>query len=349
MDNTKNSKALSFFEQHAFAILLMLWLLFGCLAIVGVFFSLSKFSDANETSPKSVLDYLNVSYVAAGALFTGFAFAITYLSLKHQSSELKKQNERLEKQISIDVFSDAFGHVLDVDKFREAKKYIYSNQFREAVDELVSSRSQNIKQLIHAERSDFEEKKQHINQSGDNEESKKNRIAGEIINHNNALRKIRNSDEYKATERQFCIEDFKRIIISTTPINEKGDTSYEKKNESNQKDASVNDASAHGMIVYFCDRMEYLGFIHYTYNSKEEIGEKELYLIIDYFGYDIINTFEKLKPFIHANREEKNSGNPYYHFEFLYLLASQRKNNYLQECENELKRLSKKSNNQQIK
>lgn len=341
MNKEKIPKALSFFERHAFLILLVLWLLFGCLALIGVFFSLSRFTDANEGSPKSVFDYLNASYAAAGALFTGFAFAITYLSLKHQKDELQKQNERLEKQISIDVFSDAFGHVLDVDKFREAKKYIYSNQFREAVDELVSSRSQNIKQLIHAEQSDLEEKKQHINQSADDEESKKNRMAGEIINHNNALWKIRISDEYKATERQFCVEDFKRIILSTTPTNEKGDTSHEKKNTSNQNDASINDASAYGMIVYLCDRMEYLGFIHYTYNSKEEKGEKELNLILDYFGYDIINTFEKLRPFIHANREEKNSGNPYYHFEFLYLLASQRKTNYLQECENELKRLSK--------
>ena len=334
MDKIKIPKALSFFEKHSLVILLVLWLLFGCLAVMGMLFSLSKYTDANEADSKSILDYLNVSYVAAGALFTGFAFVITYLSLKQQSTELKNQNERLEKQISIDVFSDAFGHVLDVDKFREAKKFIYSNQFREAVDELVSSRSQNIKQLIHAENAELEEKKQHINQSNDDEESKKIRTAGVIINHNDALRRIRTSDEYKATEKQFCIEDFKRISIRTTTSNEKEVVTKPNKD-------SVNDASAYEMINYFCDRMEYLGFIHYTHKEKGEEKEKENYnLILDYFGYDIIATFKKLKPFIYANRQEKNSGNPYYHFEFLYLLAIQRKTEYIKECENELKELN---------
>lgn len=332
MDKTKIPKALSFFEKHSLVILLVLWLLFGCLAVMGMLFSLSKYTDANKTDPKSILDYLNVSYVAAGALFTGFAFVITYLSLKQQSTELKNQNERLEKQISIDVFSDAFGRVLDVDKFREAKKFIYSNQFREAVDELVSLRSQKIKQLIHAENAELEEKKQHINQSGDDEESKKVRIAGVIINHNNALRQIRNSDEYRATEKQFCIEEFKRINIRTT-------TSDEKEVVTKPNKDSVNDASAYEMINYFCDRMEYLGFIHYTYKME---GEENYNLILDYFGYDIIATFNKLKPFIYANRQEKNSGNPYYHFEFLYLLAIQRKPEYIKECENELKELNNK-------
>lgn len=91
MDKTKIPKALSFFEKHAFAILLILWLLFGCIALIGVFFSFSRFTDANEGSPKSVFDYLNASYAAAGALFTGFAFAITYLSLKHQKNELQNK------------------------------------------------------------------------------------------------------------------------------------------------------------------------------------------------------------------------------------------------------------------
>lgn len=326
MDKTKIPKALSFFEKHAFAILLILWLIFGCLALIGVFFSLSRFNDENQACPKSVLDYLNASYAAAGALFTGFAFAVTYLSLKHQSTELKNQNKRLEKQISIDVFSDAFGHVLDVDRFREAKKFIYSNQFREAVDELVSSKSQKIKQLIHAENAELEEKKQHINQSAVDEESKKARIASAIINHNNALSQIRSSDEYKATEKQFCIEDFKRIKIRTA-----SSTENEVVTKSNKD--SVNDAYAYEMTNYFCDRMEYLGFIHYTYKKE---GEENYNLILDYFGYDIIATFKRLKPFIYANRQEKNSGNPYYHFEFLYLLAIQRKKEYIQECENEL-------------
>ena len=320
MNKEKTTEALSFFEQHAFAIWLILWLLFGCIALIGVFFSFSRFTDANEGSPKSVFDYLNASYAAAGALFTGFAFVITYLSLKHQKDELQKQNARLEKQISIDVFS---------------------NQFREAVDELVSSRSQKIKQLIHAKQTDFEEKKKHINQSDDNEESKKSRIAAEIISHNEALREIRISDEYKATERQFCIEDFKRIKLPTTSNDgENRAENNDKVSKSNKDD--VSDASAYSMIIYFYDRMEYLGFIHYTYNnSGKDKCKNDANLILDYFGYDIINTFGKLKPFVHANREESNSGNPYYHFEFLYLLAIKRKKDYIKECEDELTRISK--------
>lgn len=323
-----------------FIILTLLWLGFGYLAYRGISIPELQRADNDTKTAKTMLDYLNASYVAAGALFTGLAFTITFLNLKHQKEELQNQNERLSQQISIDVFSDAFGHVLEVDRFRESKKYILSNQFKEAVDDLVSHKSPSIKFLIDQANAEFQSRKREIEQ-GNDKESIDERISMEREKHNKVLLGIRKSCDYKATMEQLCIEDFKKTKVSIISTEEE----YDKQNESNLKNEDkTNDASNYQMILYFCDRMEYLGFIYNTYcNSAGNTGndDKNRNLILDYFGFDIINTFEILKPFIHANREESNSGNPYYHFEFLYLLATKRKKDYLKDCEDELIRLSK--------
>lgn len=323
MDNTKISKALSFFEKHAFTILLILWLVFGCLALIGVFFSLSRFNDANHTCPKSVLDYLNVSYAAAGALFTGFAFAITYLSLKHQKNELQKQNERLGKQISLDVFTDAFGHVLDSDNFREVKKYIYSNQFKEDVDTLVSMFSNSIREILLGYRKSFDQKIQEL-QNKYKDESIRQKIDVAEKEYADKLIAIRKTDEYKDVKNKLSIEDFRKI---KSPIRHK-----KGKNDKNGETVKYTSAS-YERIKYFCDRMEYLGIIHFTYNDSfvhETSTQNDRFLIINYFGSDIISTYEILKTFIQTSQKEENKGNKYYNFTRLYNLAKERQNDYIE-------------------
>ena len=63
------------------------------------------------------------------------------------------------------------------------------------------------------------------------------------------------------------------------------------------------------------------------------------FIILDYFGFDIINTFEKLKPFIFASRITKNKGNPYYQYEILYMLAKKRQDDYLNGVKDKLNKL----------
>lgn len=313
-------------------LLIILWICFGYVAFKEISNPELQCTNNSDKVPKAILDYLNTSYVAAGALFTGFAFVITYSSLRHQKEELQNQNRRLAQQISIDIFSDAFGHVLDVDRFREAKKYIYSNQFKEAVDELVSRKSPSIKYLINKANAEFEEKKDSI-RNCDNKDNIDEKISIERKGHNNILLGIRKSYDYNSTMENLCIDDFKEIKSPVIYTNDKENESYPDKDK-------TKDVSAYQMILYFCDRMEYLGVIYNTYSNSTEKDNINRNLILDYFGFDIIHAFEILRPFIFANRKENNKGNPYYKFELLYLFAVNRRNEYIQECETELKKLN---------
>ena len=132
-----------------------LWSIFGCIAYVVLPIDCFQKTIGEGEYAKTYVDYLNVFYVAASALFTGLAFAITFCSLYTQQKELKEQKEQLQKenlylsqQISLGVFTNAFRHILDNEKFREAKKYLYSNSFDRDVDFLVSNRCGKIQQAI---------------------------------------------------------------------------------------------------------------------------------------------------------------------------------------------------------
>lgn len=76
-----------------------------------------------------ILEYYNVSFLSASALFTGLAFIATFLSLFYQSKSLKVQ-------LNLEVFSKTMHSLMDSDRFRECKKYIYSNQLRVDINEV---------------------------------------------------------------------------------------------------------------------------------------------------------------------------------------------------------------------
>ncbi|MBR1991166.1 MAG: hypothetical protein IJ986_02705 [Bacteroidales bacterium] len=94
----------------AMVVVFMLWLLF--LLIPG----------SQLIAGKVVCDSVNAAYVMAGALFTGLAFAATYISLL-------MQNKRLKEQLEMDTLSNSISLILNSDRFRESRKYVLSKTF----------------------------------------------------------------------------------------------------------------------------------------------------------------------------------------------------------------------------
>lgn len=104
---TKHSKSPLFW-----IVTITLWLLFLCI----------PFILAHTHENKEIVDFLNVSFLAASALFTAFAFAATYLSLV-------QQKEVLNKQIDLNVFTDTIRVIMHSDRFLECRNYILSDCF----------------------------------------------------------------------------------------------------------------------------------------------------------------------------------------------------------------------------
>lgn len=287
-----------------------LWSIFGCIAYVVLPIDCFQKTIGEGEYAKTYVDYLNVFYVAASALFTGLAFAITFCSLYTQQKELKEQKEQLQKgnlylsqQISLGVFTNAFRHVLDNEKFREAKKYLYSNSFYRDVDFLVSNRCSKIQQAIDDNATNYKKLDEETNTTIFSPLEKQ---------YQENLEKIRGTNDYKNVLKELTIENFRDV---KTPIVINGKVSYT--------------SASYERIKYVCDRMEYLGKIHFTYFNKNN-SENELtgnYLIVDYFGYDIIRSYEKLKQFI-ENVQKGKGGNPYFNFTYLYNCAIDRQKEY---------------------
>ena len=296
-----------------------LWSIFGCIAYVVLPIDCFQKTIGEGEYAKTYVDYLNVFYVAASALFTGLAFAITFCSLYTQQKELKEQKEQLQKenlylsqQISLGVFTNAFRHVLDNEKFREAKKYLYSNSFDRDVDFLVSNRCSKIQQAIDDNATNYKKLDEETNTTIFSPLEKQ---------YQENLEKIRGTNDYKNVLKELTIENFRDV---KTPIVINGKVSYT--------------SASYERIKYVCDRMEYLGKIHFTYfnknNSENELTDK--YLIVDYFGYDIIKSYEELQSFI-ANMQEGDSGNQYFNFTYLYNCAKNRQDDYMTDMKQTLK------------
>lgn len=297
-------------KRFVLLVVVILWASFGFLAYKALPVDVFQKYNGNNRNPKIYIDYLNVFYVAASALFTGLAFAGTIFTLYKQQDELKEQKEQLQKenlylsqQISLGVFTNAFRHVLDNEKFREAKKYLYSNSFDRDVDFLVSNRCSKIQQAIDDNATNYKKLDEETNTTIFSPLEKQ---------YQENLERIRKNDDYKIVLKKLTIENFREI---KTPILINGKVSY--------TDASYE------RIKYVCDRMEYLGKIQFTYfnknNSENELTDK--YLIVDYFGYDIIKSYEELQSFI-ANMQDGKNGNPYFNFIYLYNCAIDRQKEY---------------------
>ncbi|MBP5535662.1 MAG: hypothetical protein J6X62_02600 [Bacteroidales bacterium] len=76
---------------------------------------------------------------------------------------------------------------------------------------------------------------------------------------------------------------------------------------------------SYNKIRYVFSRMEYLGVL------SEERGVEAL--LLDYYGYTILSTYERLMPIIEKTRRDTNSNMLYCHFVNLYNLAEKKRKN----------------------
>lgn len=260
-DMKKHTKLKDYIKAKPFLFVFGGW----CLAfIIPLLF---KPGDINRNE-KDTLNFYEVSFLSASALFTGIAFAVTYLSLKDQKENLNKQIGLLEKQTKMDVFSDV-SEELGAEDFKECRKYINSSSYKNDIE--------RIKQLTKKE--------------------------------------------------EISLQDFKN-------------TCYEKDDAYNfDEKEKLYLRNNYNMIIRFCSKMEYLGFIYY-YSSTN--------IIVDYYGRTILNMYRRLKPLIEIKKDDKTDY-IYFYFAYLYNYAEKRKDNYYKERENEIRKfVSEKSNNQQI-
>lgn len=109
------NKRFTFYTILAIMVVVVLWLLF---LIIPYFHLIAN---------KIICDSFNAAYVMAGALFTGLAFAATYVSLL-------MQNKALKEQLAMDTLSNTIDLILDSDRFRESRKYVMSKTFYNHVE-----------------------------------------------------------------------------------------------------------------------------------------------------------------------------------------------------------------------
>lgn len=74
---------------------------------------------------------------------------------------------------------------------------------------------------------------------------------------------------------------------------------------------------SYNKIRYFFSRMEYLGVL------AEERGVETL--ILEYYGYTIISTYERLLPIIRKDNDERKNNELYSHYKKMYTLAQKKK------------------------
>lgn len=113
---------------------LIIWIISTALVLllVWIAFFIVPFRISHTHKNAEIVDYINVSFVSAGALFTAFAFAATFLSLLHQ-------HQTLNRQINLSVFSDTIRMIMDSDRFLECRAHVLSDYFKIDIE--------NIKQL----------------------------------------------------------------------------------------------------------------------------------------------------------------------------------------------------------
>lgn len=281
-------------------------------------------NDGTSDNSNNYLDYLNVTYVAVGAMCTGLAFAITLYGLYIQNKELHKQNRHLSQKLTLNVFTDAFGHVLDNERFREAQQYIHSSQFPQDVDTLVAKRSPFIKELLQEAR-----EKYNIPESPNYSEieSVKVEMTDNEILYKKRLAEIRSMDEYKKIKRNICIEDFREILSIS-----------KKTSQENSSSNVIVSCKSYERIRYFCDRMDYLGIVYHTYKEtvkNEKNNAEDENLIVNYFGYNITSSYCLLKPFIESSQSQEG-GNHYYNFSYLNKETKEKYSKYIAKIKNEL-------------
>lgn len=238
-------KRITHTAQKLLIAVLVIWLLFLLIPI------------ARCITGKEILNGIDDAYVMAGALFTGWAFAVTFASLL-------MQNKALQEQLAMDTLSNTINLIIDSERFRESRKYVLSKTF---------------------------------------------------YSHIEILKRMKDDDQ---DDDSICIEDWKKIGNYGT--------------ERSKPDLDSNSYENYEKLIYFCNRMEYLG-IALKNNGVDNT-------ILDFFGSTIMKSYKRLQPYIENSR--KLSGETYYiHYTYLYYLAKQREPELKQESKEMLDKMSK--------
>lgn len=244
------TKLKNFIKARPFMIVFAGW----CLAFVLPLFF--KPGDVNREK-KDTLSFYEISFLSASALFTGIAFAATYLSLKDQKEHFNKQIDLLDKQIKMDVFSDV-SEDLGTEDFKKCRKYINSSSFDNDI--------KRIKQLTQ--------------------------------------------------KAEISLQDFKDICYSDNI-------------EDVDEEEKLHLQNTYNMIIRFCSKMEYLGFIYYHTTTN---------IIVDYYGRTILNMYGRLRRLIEIAKGDKIE-HLFFYFAYLYNYAEQRKESYYDEREKEFQKI----------
>ena len=98
------------------------------IVFIWALFLLIPFRIKHSHTNDEIVNYMTVSFTAATALFTGIAFAVTYISLYQQSKNLNRQ-------IDYNVFSDTIRLIMDSNKFLQCRQYIFSKDYYRDMEE----------------------------------------------------------------------------------------------------------------------------------------------------------------------------------------------------------------------
>ena len=87
---------------------------------------------------------------------------------------------------------------------------------------------------------------------------------------------------------------------------------------------------SYDMIVSFCSKMEYIGFLFKNISTS---------ILINYYGRTILTTYDALKILIETQNDGGKTDYTFYHFSYLYYYAKENEEKYYEERENEINRL----------
>lgn len=120
------SKITNFIAKYSAAIILFLWILAFVIPLIFKPRTPDRFK-------KDQLDYYEISFLAASALFTGIAFAVTFSSLIDQKKNLREQTDILRQQVVVDVFSKTSKNLKEK-QFLKSRRYIGSKEYNDDIN-----------------------------------------------------------------------------------------------------------------------------------------------------------------------------------------------------------------------
>ena len=121
INNEHIAKTTKFVANYSTVIILLAWIMAFVIPLV--------FQPRTpDRLKRDKLDYYEISFLAASALFTGIAFAVTFSSLIDQKKNLREQTRSLKLQVVVDIFHKT-SISLKEKKFQKIKRYIGSSDY----------------------------------------------------------------------------------------------------------------------------------------------------------------------------------------------------------------------------